>query len=56
MTNPTMIPWWVWVPTVEPNGPSGIRFRAPDYRAAHRLFLVLQKLELAYYEESGLSV
>lgn len=56
MTNPTMIPWWLWVPTVEANGPSGIRFQAPDYRAAHRLFLVLQKLELAYHEESGLSL
>jgi D-amino peptidase len=56
MTNPTLPPWWVWVPTVELNGPSGIRFQAPDYRAAHRLFLVLQKVELAYYVESGMPI
>jgi D-amino peptidase len=56
MTNPTLIPWWVWVPTVEANGPSGIRFQAPDYRAAHRLFVVLQKVELAYHVESGMSL
>lgn len=54
MANPTLIPWWLWVPTVEPNGPSGIKFQAADYRAAHRLFLVLQKVELAYYMESGM--
>ncbi len=54
MTSPTLIPWWLWVPTVEPNGPSGIKFQAEDYRAAHRLFLVLQKVELAYYMESGM--
>jgi D-amino peptidase len=56
MTNPTLPPWWVWVPTVEATGPSGIRFQAPDYRAAHRLFLVLQKVELAYYVESGMPI
>ena len=54
MTNPNMIPWWLWVPTVEPNGPCGVRLQAKDYRAAHRLFLVLQKLEMAYQIESGL--
>ena len=54
MVNPNMVPWWLWVPTVEANGPCGIRFQSPDYRAAHRLFLVLDKLHAAYYEESGL--
>jgi D-amino peptidase len=54
MSNPNLPPWWAWVPTVELTGPSGIRFQAPDYRAAHRLFLVLQKVELAYYVESGM--
>jgi D-aminopeptidase len=47
MSNPTMIDWWLWVPTIERNGPSSVRFHADDYRSAHRLFLVLQKLELA---------
>jgi D-aminopeptidase len=56
MTKPTLIPWWVRVPTVEANGPSGIRFQASDYRAAHRLFVVLQKVELAYHVESGMSL
>ena len=55
MVSPNMIPWWLWVPTVEPNGPIGIKFRAPDYRAAHRLFTVLQKLEQAYHDETGLN-
>ena len=54
MVSPNMIPWWLWVPTVEPNGPCGVKFQAPDYRAAHRLFLVLSKLELAYHQETGL--
>jgi D-amino peptidase len=56
MANPTLIPWWLWVPTVEPLGPSGIKFQAPDYRAAHRLFMVLQKVELAYHVESGMPI
>jgi D-amino peptidase len=55
MTNPNMIPWWLWVPTIEATGPSNIRYQASDYQAAHRLFLVLQKLELAWFEESGLN-
>jgi D-amino peptidase len=56
MSNPNLPPWWAWVPTVELTGPSGIRFQAADYRAAHRLFLVLQKVELAYYMESGMPI
>jgi D-amino peptidase len=55
MTNPVMIPWWLWVPTIEANGSSGIKYQAEDYTAAHHLFLVLQKLEMAWMEESGLS-
>ena len=55
MISPNMIPWWLWIPTIEANGSSGVKFQASDYRAAHRLFLVLSKLELAWYQESGLS-
>jgi D-amino peptidase len=55
MTNPVMIPWWLWVPTIEANGPSGVKYQAENYASAHRLFLVLQKLEMAWMEESGLS-
>lgn len=54
MVTPNMIPWWLSVPTVEPNGSCGVKFQATDYRAAHRLFLVLSKLEIAYQTESGL--
>lgn len=56
LTMPILTPWWSWVPTVEPTGPSGVKFQAPDYRAAHRLFLVLQKIEMAWAEESGLKL
>ena len=55
MISPNMIPWWLWIPTIEANEPSGIRFQATDYRAVHHLFLILSKLELAWYQESGLS-
>jgi D-amino peptidase len=55
MIRPNMTPWWQWIPTVEATGPSSIRFQARDYQAAHRLFLVLSKLELAWHQESGLA-
>jgi hypothetical protein len=54
MVSPNVIPMWAWIPTVEQTGPCSVRYQAPDHRAAHRLFLVLSKVECAWNQESGL--
>ena len=54
MVSPNMIPWWTAVPTVEATGPCGIRFQAEDYRAAHRLFVMMDKLHSAFHTEAGI--
>ena len=56
MVSPNMIPWWTTVPTVEATGPCGIRFQALDYRAAHRLFIMMDKLHAAFYNEAGITL
>jgi D-aminopeptidase len=56
MVSPNMIPWWTAVPTVEANGSCGVRFQAKDYRAAHRLFVMMDKLHAALYNEAGITL
>lgn len=50
MTDGRLIPWWLHIPTVEPLGARGVRWQAADYRAAHRLFIVMDMLHAAYAE------
>ena len=54
MISPNAPSWWEWIPTVERTGPCSIRYQAEDYVAAHRLFLILSKVECAWGQESGL--
>jgi len=54
-TKPHLVDWWTCVPTVEANGDCGVRIKAPDYRAAHRLFVLLSKIQTAFHHESGLA-
>ena len=56
MVSPNMIPWWTAVPTVETSGPCGVTFQAPDYRAAHRLFVMMDKLHAALHDEVGITL
>jgi D-amino peptidase len=49
MLDGRLIPWWLSVPTVEANGPTGVKWQSPDYRAAHRLFMVMDMLHAAYF-------
>jgi D-amino peptidase len=43
-----LIPWWLSIPTVEANGSTGVKWQAPDYQAAHRLFTVMDMLHAGY--------
>ena len=53
-SKPHLTDWWAWVPTVEVTGPCSVRIEGPDYRAAHRLFVLLDKLQSVYLIASGL--
>jgi D-amino peptidase len=48
MLDGRLIPWWLSIPTVEANGVTGVKWQAPDYQAAHRLFTVMDMLHAGY--------
>jgi len=51
---PHLTDWWSWVPSVEVTGACSVKIQGPDYRAVHRLFVLLDKIQSAYLAESAL--